>query len=322
MKLARVALLALAVGCAGAGPGATAVYAPYPGTTTAAPLREPIELYLGQREDGWTSFEMDGGKLEFDVYRTRTYVHQIARNRYAAPVVVRWEMTTLENLESPRPVVGTAILPAAPTPFGVGSDVLLTQLRPVVAASGYRMQMTVEFSFGDPHAEPDAYVYALPYPAGLAFRVGQGFRGARTHEGANEFAVDFDCPEGTPVVAMRPGLVVATHAAARYGGTTDYYDRVEQGNFVLVLHDDGTLAHYVHLAPNGVGVKAGERVARGDVLGRSGATGHVTGPHLHVDISTSAGDGNFRTFPFRFAVAPGRDEEPREGAEYAAWEDR
>lgn len=89
-----------------------------------------------------------------------------------------------------------------------------------------------------------------------------------------------------------------------------------------VLHDDGTIAHYVHLSPGDLAVKAGQRVSRGEQLGLSGDTGFATGPHLHVDVSTSAGDGDFRTFPFRFAVAPGREEEPVEGAQYSAWESR
>jgi murein DD-endopeptidase MepM/ murein hydrolase activator NlpD len=314
-----VALLLLAAGCAGP-PGATSVYAPHPGSKTAAPLTAPIHVYLGRKDGDWIDFTMDGGQLEFEWYQSYRNVTLIARNRYAAPVVIRWALPTHENLDSPRPIEGVAILPAAPTPNAAGPNVLLSQLRWVDLALGYRVQVKIDFSFGDPSAVPAPYAYGLPFPAGLEFRVGQGFRGAHTHTGPSEFAVDFSCPERTPVVAMRPGLVLVTNAAALYGGTTSYHEDWKQGNFVLVLHDDGTIARYVHLAPGGVAVKAGQRVERGERIGLSGETGFATGPHLHVDISTSASDGNYRTFPFRFAVAPGRDEEPVEGAEYSAWE--
>jgi murein DD-endopeptidase MepM/ murein hydrolase activator NlpD len=316
-----VALFLLAMGCAGP-PGATSVYAPYPGRTTVAPLTAPVPVYLGRRNDGWIDFTMDGGQLEFETYLSYDHVALITRNRYAAPVVIRWSLPTHENLDSDRPIEGIALLPAAPMPFGVGADVLLSQLRWIDQTLGYRLQMKAEFSLGDPAAVPAAYAYGLPFPAGLAFRVGQGFHGAHTHTGSNEFAIDFECPVGTPVLAMRPGLVLSTHSTALYGGTTTYHLDWKQGNFVLVLHDDGTIAHYLHLAPGGVAVKAGQRVERGDRLGRSGETGFATGPHLHVDVSTSSEDGDSRTFPFRFAVAPGRDEEPVEGAEYSAWESR
>jgi murein DD-endopeptidase MepM/ murein hydrolase activator NlpD len=314
-----IALLWLASGCVGP-PGATAVYAPWPGGKTVAPLTAPIQLYLGRKQGGWLEFALDGGQLEFEVYNSYRKVAVIARNRYAAPVVVRWTVPLHENLDSPRPLQGIALLPAAATPLGVGSPVLLSQLQWVDLAQGHRVQVRVDFSFGDPFAEPTNYAYGLPYPAGLAFRVGQGFRGAQTHTGANEFAVDFNCPVGTPVLAMRPGVVIVTNASALYGGTTSYHMDWKQGNFVLLLHDDGTIAHYVHLAPDGVLVKAGQRVERGEQIGVSGETGFATGPHLHVDVSTSAREGDSRSFPFRFAVAPGRDEEPVEGQEYSAWE--
>jgi hypothetical protein len=313
-----VAAALMAASCIG--PGAMSVYAPRPGTRTVQPLAAPSTVYLGEKTDGSVASAGDGGQIEIEWYRSYRKITLIARNRYAAPVVARWTVPMHENLDSELPVEGIALLPAALAPLGVGSNVLLTQLSWTDMSLAYRVQMKVDFSFGDPSAEPAPYAYGLPYPAGLSFHVSQGFHGALTHKGANEFAVDFACPEGTPVVAMRPGVVIATNAAALYGLADAYYQDWKQGNFVLVLHDDGTIAHYVHLAPGGVVVEAGQSVARGERLGSSGATGYATGAHLHVDISTSAPDGNLRTFPFRFAVARGHDEEPVEGAQYSAWE--
>src|SRR5690606_7462938 len=113
-------------------------------------------------------------------------------------------------------------------------------------------EVEISARFGDPAARPTPYAYRLPYRAGSTFSVLQGFHGAFSHRGSNEYAVDFDCPVATPVLATRPGLVVATNAAAQDSGTTPDFLEYERTNFVLVLHDDGTIGEYMHLSPSGV----------------------------------------------------------------------
>jgi murein DD-endopeptidase MepM/ murein hydrolase activator NlpD len=54
------------------------------------------------------------------------------------------------------------------------------------------------------------------------------------------------------------------------------------GRSVVVTHADGTQTRYAHLSSIGVGV--GDRLAVGETLGRSGATGNVTGPHVHLEV--------------------------------------
>ena len=115
----------------------------------------------------------------------------------------------------------------------------------------------------------------------------QGFHGAFSHRGSNEYAVDFDCPVATPVLAARPGIVVAANAAAQGSGTTPDFLEYRRTNFVLVLHDDGTLGEYMHLAPSGVRVSVGQRVERGDELALSGNTGFSSTPHLHFQVMTA-----------------------------------
>ena len=80
-------------------------------------------------------------------------------------------------------------------------------------------------------------------------------------------------PQGTPVVAAAAGNVILS----RQGGWNGGY-----GNYIVIQHDNGTQTLYSHLRNNIVEV--GWRVAQGQVIGYLGATGRVTGPHLHFEI--------------------------------------
>ena len=97
-----------------------------------------------------------------------------------------------------------------------------------------------------------------------------GHRWGRLHAG-----LDFGVPVGTPVVAVADGVVTQVR-----------YDAAGYGHYVVVRHADGTSSLYAHLSR--AGVRPGP-VQAGDVLGRSGNTGHSTGPHLHFELRTEKG---------------------------------
>jgi len=282
---------------------------------------EPIAPAQPRLDDSLIEFRFEGGHIDFELWRQGSRVTQFARNRYAVPLVLRWSIPTFTNLTPLTPVEGVVVLPPADKPSGTSQAVVLAELEVVDVTTRYRRELSYGAKFGDPRARPMQYAYRLPYPAGLTFSVLQGFHGAFSHRGSNEYAVDFDCPVATPVLAARDGTVIAYNAAAQGAGTTPDYLDYRRTNFVLVLHDDGTVGEYMHLSPSGIEVKPGQRVARGGRLALSGNTGFSSTPHLHFQVMTAGEDGaSVQSFPFQLAVKPRRVEEPVQGRRYSAWE--
>ena len=80
--------------------------------------------------------------------------------------------------------------------------------------------------------------------------------------------VDYGAPVGTPVIAVATGSVVS---AGRSGAS---------GNMVRLRHTNGYETYYLHLSAFANGIRPGVRVMQGQMIGRVGATGVVTGPHL------------------------------------------
>lgn len=164
-----------------------------------------------------------------------------------------------------------------------------------------------------PARHDDTQVYRLPYPAGRAFPVSQSFGGRQSHQGRQQYAIDWPMPVGTPVLAARGGVVVGLREDADRTGAW-------HNNYIWIEHADGTVGHYYHLKRDGVLVEIGQPVAAGQRIGLSGNTGDSTGPHLHFHVSTPAQGAAeaFRSFPIRFRTAGGRTETLRQGRSYRA----
>jgi murein DD-endopeptidase MepM/ murein hydrolase activator NlpD len=130
------------------------------------------------------------------------------------------------------------------------------------------------------YARPDSSPYILPIEPGVSFPVWR----TTSHftpgnGGVGLYAIDIGMPIGTPLVAVRSGVVVAARDHFRDGN-----DRDLEENFVMVRHADGTVARYIHLMHRGARVSVGDAVRQGQRIALSGNSGQTGGPHLHFDV--------------------------------------
>ena len=106
-------------------------------------------------------------------------------------------------------------------------------------------------------------------------RISSGF-GGRLHPIANVWrqhtGVDYAAPSGTPVRTTADGVVDFA------GGKNGY------GNVVVVRHQGAYSTVYGHLSSFAAGLKRGQRVQQGNLIGYVGMTGWATGPHLHYEF--------------------------------------
>ncbi|HUF23658.1 MAG TPA: peptidoglycan DD-metalloendopeptidase family protein [Vicinamibacterales bacterium] len=112
----------------------------------------------------------------------------------------------------------------------------------------------------------------LRAPLDIAARITSGFNKRRLHPVHGTYrphlAIDYGAPYGTKVVSVAEGTVVSAGWAG--GG----------GKQVRIRHAGGYESYYLHLSAFGPGIRAGVRVKQGQMIGRVGATGTATGPHL------------------------------------------
>lgn len=98
------------------------------------------------------------------------------------------------------------------------------------------------------------------------------------------YGTDYDVKEGTDVYSFGNGVVRAVGEEAGYG------------KYICIDHEEGWSTLYAHCSE--VYVSSGQEVKGGNVIGASGSTGRVTGPHLHFELMCN---GNYTNPEFYFA---------------------
>ncbi|MFJ7339802.1 peptidoglycan DD-metalloendopeptidase family protein [Streptomyces sp. NPDC101110] len=148
--------------------------------------------------------------------------------------------------------------------------------KPSAAESAPKAQSAAKPATAEPAAESNSTGYTLPV-AGAAVGTPYHMSGSMWSSGYHT-GVDFVVPTGTSLKAVGAGTVVS----AGWGGA--------YGNQVVIKLNDGHYAQYAHLSQ--LSVSAGQTVTAGQQVGLSGATGNVTGPHLHFEIRTTPDYGS------------------------------
>lgn len=127
------------------------------------------------------------------------------------------------------------------------------------------------------------YNYGLPFLKGKRYKILQGQNTNFTHKGfKSRYAIDFKMNVGQTVCAMKDGVVVAIKEDSNKGGRNKKY--LNDANYVMLYHKDGLFTQYVHLKKDGVIVKKGDSISRGQPIAYSGNTGMSTEPHLHFGV--------------------------------------
>ncbi len=137
-------------------------------------------------------------------------------------------------------------------------------------------------------------------------RISSGFSYARKHPVTRRVqphtGVDYAAPKGTPVMSIGDGVVTSR----KYEGAG--------GNVVRIRHNSVYSTAYLHLSKFASGLKPGQRVRQGEVIGYVGSTGRSTGPHLDFRVWKNGSPVN----PLKMESPPAEPVKPENMAAFEA----
>jgi gliding motility-associated-like protein len=149
--------------------------------------------------------------------------------------------------------------------------------------------------------------YKLPFPVGEKYKCTQSIscsggipRSNCSHVGLGKYAVDFQkLPGGSIISAARNGKIKSVKQDSNERGCSSNF--ADKANYVIIDHQDGTEALYLHIQHNGALVLEGTYVSAGTPIAKMGNTGYTcgtTGIHLHFQVQPSAPktSGNLRWY--------------------------
>jgi len=190
-------------------------------------------------------------------------------------------------------------------------------LRLYIEKDNFSFKAHYDWTIGSKDAKHDKnYIYRLPYEIGTKEMVSQGFNGKFSHYKQSQYAVDFNLKIGTKVYAAREGRVVKIKSNSNLGGANRRFEK--DANYIIIEHKDGTLATYSHLKQNGVIIKVGVKIKKGQLLGYSGKTGYAQGAHLHFIVYKVIDGKKRKSFPIKFMSDKGIVNEPIKNQWYIA----
>lgn len=221
------------------------------------------------------SFCFGKANIEFSQETEGKSITIYISNKEHCPVSVEIDLK-LQNMRSSAGKKKLFIVPAGATKFK------LTTITPGKPGKSMSYKMSSKAALGDvsDHKYDKNYAYHLPYAKGQAFTVTQGYNGKFTHKGSN--ALDFGMKVGTPIHAIRDGIVVEVIDKWKRGCLKPKCKKFD--NHVLLYHPDGTFSIYGHIKKKGSAVKVGQKVKAGQLIAYSGNVGYSSGPHLHLMI--------------------------------------
>ena len=229
----------------------------------------------------------------------------IVFNDFWGPAEIELKLTDAVNVLSEPDLPARFVVPGQ-------TEQTLVGIGPHDTRRGFQFRLQMASVPGPPGPAPAAeLVLAPPFEMGQQYPISQGFGGERTHNTPDsEFAIDIVMPVGTPVLAVRDGVVMDVEEDFNRGGS-DRDKYLDKANHVRILHEDGTMAVYAHLDLASVSVRPGARIRAGQQIARSGNTGFSSGPHLHFAIQRNVGM-QLVSLPFKFETAAGAPAAPEE----------
>ncbi len=122
-----------------------------------------------------------------------------------------------------------------------------------------------------------SYGWTWPTRGAYSISSGYGYRSASisgwSYHGGIDIVIGGKSSSGIPVVAAASGTVEKVQKS--YSG---------YGHMVLINHGNGIKTRYAHMQPGSLTVYVGQKVSKGQQIGRIGSTGNSTGPHLHFEV--------------------------------------
>jgi murein DD-endopeptidase MepM/ murein hydrolase activator NlpD len=239
------------------------------------------QLKVAQKRYIWLQKTGDKNKPEY-----------FSINNYHGPVEIEISLSQDEN------VVAT---PALPNRFIVqpGQSDILFKMAGKNKFKSWHYSLQYRYTLGSSSAHhDDQAIYLPPFAKDSTFQISQAFAGTFSHtDKQNYYAVDIAMPENTPVHAARAGKVMELNNDYFNSGTKQAYK--SRANSVRILHKDGSMSVYAHLALEKANVYPGLEIKAGQLIAYSGNTGYSSGPHLHFSVQVNKGM-KLVSVPFKF----------------------